>query len=103
MIDDRTLDTILTLGRLDVSSAEKEHFRSQVEDILSYFDLLSKYDTSSVDVDLGEEVGLADLRPDEVRPGFTYSDLDTFAVHFEDHFFTVPRIIEDFLEHKEEE
>ena len=112
MIDDKTLDSILFLSRLTVSSEEKELFRSQVGSILEYFDLLQEYNTEEVDPDLGNSAALDDLRPDAPgvqaadvtqAQGFSPDEVSSFAIHFKDGYFSVPKILDDFLEHKEEE
>jgi len=96
MIDDKTLDSILYLSRLSVSEEEKDHFRTQVDDILDY-------NTEGINPDLGEGIGVKDLREDTPVNGFTVNDIKTFAIHFTDNYFTVPKILDDFLENKEEE
>ncbi|MBN1412540.1 MAG: Asp-tRNA(Asn)/Glu-tRNA(Gln) amidotransferase subunit GatC [Spirochaetales bacterium] len=103
MIDDKTLDEILFLGRLDVSREEKEKFKDQVGKILDYFDLLKQYDTTGVDPDLGEGLKPSVLREDKSKVTFNESDIETFAVDFKRGFFTVPRIVEDFLENRDED
>jgi aspartyl-tRNA(Asn)/glutamyl-tRNA(Gln) amidotransferase subunit C len=103
MIDDKTLASILFLSRLDVSEEEKEHFRKQVGEILDYFDLLKHYDTEGIDPDLGESVTVEQLREDRVKPGFSQKEISSFGIHVSDGYFTVPRIIEDFLEYRQEE
>ncbi|MBN1699420.1 MAG: Asp-tRNA(Asn)/Glu-tRNA(Gln) amidotransferase subunit GatC [Spirochaetales bacterium] len=103
MIDDKTLQSILFLSRLDVSDEEKEHFRKQVGDILDYVAQLQDYETEGIDPDLGKAVTVDRLRADKARPGFTHDDVARFGAHFSDGFFVVPRIIEDFLENRDEE
>ena len=102
MIDDKTLESILYLSRLDVGESEKENFRKQVGGILEYFDLLKNYDTSGVDVDLGNAVDEEQLRPDEPGRSYTEEELEKFAIHFVDNYFSTPRILDDFMGNKEE-
>lgn len=103
MIDKKTLESILHLSRMDVDEADKESFRSQVGHIVDYFDLLKSYDTSGVDVDLGASVTKDDLREDVVQPSYTEEQLEKFAIHFTEGHFSVPHILEDFLENREDE
>jgi aspartyl-tRNA(Asn)/glutamyl-tRNA(Gln) amidotransferase subunit C len=103
MLDDKTLQTILYLSKLDVSDGEKEYFRTQIGKILDYFNLLNNYDTEGIDPDLGEAVQPGDIRADVPEKGLSPEEIDTFAVQFTDHYFTVPKILDDFLEYKEEE
>ncbi|MBN2738916.1 MAG: Asp-tRNA(Asn)/Glu-tRNA(Gln) amidotransferase subunit GatC [Spirochaetales bacterium] len=103
MIDDKTLEMVLYLSRLEVSDQQKLNFKNQIGDILNYFDLLKNYDTSDVNPDLGTEVSEQDLRPDQIQKGFSDDDVKSFAIHFEEGHFQVPRILEDFLDNREEE
>lgn len=103
MIDDKTLDMVLYLSRLEVSDEQKANFKHQIGDILNYFDLLKNYDTTDVNPDLGTEVEEKKLRLDEKQAGFNRDEINSFAIHFEDGHFQVPRILEDFLENREEE
>lgn len=95
MIDEKTLESILSLSRFEVGEAEKERFRSQVADILYYFDLLAKIDTARVDQDLGTVVDSEDLRRDQVREGLSGKQLRSFAVKFREGHFAVPRILDE--------
>ena len=45
-IDEQTLDALLYLSRLSPESTNLEVLRSQVDQIVGYFDLLSEYDDS---------------------------------------------------------
>jgi aspartyl-tRNA(Asn)/glutamyl-tRNA(Gln) amidotransferase subunit C len=103
MIDNKTLESILYLSRLKVTDEEKEHFRSQIGSILDYFNLLNNYDTEGIDPDIGEAVQVGDLRDDVPERGFSPGEVESFAVQFTDHYFTVPKILDDFLEYREEE
>jgi len=102
MIDKNTLNSILYLSRLDVNETDKEHFQNQIGSILNYFDLLKNYDTSNINVDIGKSVNPEDLREDIIGKSFSEDEIEKFAIHFTDGFFSTPRILDDFLENKEE-
>ncbi|MCD6121672.1 MAG: Asp-tRNA(Asn)/Glu-tRNA(Gln) amidotransferase subunit GatC [Spirochaetales bacterium] len=95
MINDKDLNSILYMSRLDVSESEKEKFRKQIGDILSYFDILTSINTVGVDNSVNESIEIEDLRTDEVRESFSPSILKTFAADFLDGYFSVPRILND--------
>ena len=95
MINDKDLNSILYMSRLDVSESEKEKFRKQIGDILSYFDILTGINTEDIDNSVNESIEIEDLRTDEVRESFSPSILKTFAADFLDGYFSVPRILND--------
>ena len=96
MIDDGTLESILYLSRFKVGEGEKEKFKAQVNDVIDYFNLLEKIDTSQIDPDSGALMDPEDLRPDEVQEGLSVERLKSFAVQFRDGYFSVPRIFEEY-------
>ncbi len=95
MVDDETMEKILYLSRLAVDGAQRREIAGQMEKILDYFAILSKYDTSQVDVDLGEAVASDTLRRDASRAGLQPKEVKSFAVQFLDGYFSVPRILEE--------
>jgi aspartyl-tRNA(Asn)/glutamyl-tRNA(Gln) amidotransferase subunit C len=94
-IDDAVMENLLVLSKLSLCPDEKERLKGQLEEILSYFRVLEAYDTGDVNVDHGETVTLSTLREDHTRPGISHSQIDQFAVRFENGFFVVPRILGD--------
>ena len=95
MISDKDLDSILYMSRFTVSKSEKDKFRKQISDILSYFDVLTGINTDGVEDSVNENVAVEDLRADEVRESFSPSILKTFTANFLDGYFSVPRILND--------
>lgn len=94
MIDDKAMESILYLSRLEVGEKDKEHFRSQVDDVISYFNILQKIDTSRVDPDLGAAADMEELREDRRQEGIALQQLKGFAVQFSSGYFSVPRILD---------
>jgi len=95
MVDDETLDRILYLSRLTVEGGDRAQLASQMGRIIDYFAILSKYDTSSVAVELGEAAAGESLRADETRECLRPQEVKSFAVNFLDGYFSVPRILEE--------
>ncbi len=95
MIDDKVLNSILYMSKLKVSGEEKENFRKQIEEILSYFKVLTSVDTENVESAAGEGVSIEDLRVDEIKDSFPLAIIKTFAADFQDGYFPVPRILGD--------
>lgn len=95
MISDKDLNSILYMSRLNVSDNEKEKFRKQIDDILSYFDVLTSINTENVEDSIDESIAIEELRADEVQESFSPSILKTFTADFLDGYFSVPRILND--------
>jgi aspartyl-tRNA(Asn)/glutamyl-tRNA(Gln) amidotransferase subunit C len=95
MIDDKTFDKVLELGRFRVSDEEQKHFKEQIGDILSYVEKLEEVDTSHIDPDLGNAVIPEQMRKDESSESLAQDKIASLTPHFEDGFFRVPQIIED--------
>jgi aspartyl-tRNA(Asn)/glutamyl-tRNA(Gln) amidotransferase subunit C len=102
MIDDKTLQAVLTLCKFSLSAREKEHFKEQIGDILSYVETLNQVDTEGVNPDLGKALESMSLRQDQADPGLSSKQIAGLSTHFEDSFFTVPKIIEEMDEIGEE-
>jgi aspartyl-tRNA(Asn)/glutamyl-tRNA(Gln) amidotransferase subunit C len=95
MIDDKTFEAILSLCKFNLSAGEREHFKEQIAGILSYVETLEEVDTKGVDPDLGKAMEPSGFRPDEQADGMSGEEAAALSPHFQDEFFTVPRIIED--------
>lgn len=92
MVDHETMERILRMSRLSIEEGEAQEIRRQMERVLDYFQILSRYDLS--DVDTGEEVDARRLRDDEAHEGLSREELERFAIHFRDGYFSVPRILD---------
>ena len=96
MFDEKELKNLLELSRLTVASEKLESLSRQLEEILGYFERLSAYDTSAVDVDLGVTVPADSRRSDSLTPGLSMEEVRSFSQTIdEDGFFLVPRILGD--------
>lgn len=93
MIDDKTVESILYLCRFNISDKQKKQFIKQIDEILVYFNILEQVDTTNIDPDLGETIAVENLRQDVVKPGFTQEDINQFAIHYNNGFFTIPKIL----------
>jgi aspartyl-tRNA(Asn)/glutamyl-tRNA(Gln) amidotransferase subunit C len=98
MIDDKTLKSILSLCKFILNAGEKERFKEQVGQILSYIETLNKVNTQGVDPDLGKALEASDFREDKPGRGLQAGEVAALSRHFQDSFFTVPRILEEMDE-----
>ena len=92
-IDEQTLDALLYLSRLSPESTNLEVLRSQVDQIVGYFDLLSEYDDSENPYDAYPSTQAENLREDEIVKGLVISDVKKVSEEFMDGYFRVPKVL----------
>jgi aspartyl-tRNA(Asn)/glutamyl-tRNA(Gln) amidotransferase subunit C len=86
---------IARLARLGVSDAEVEKLREQLSNILENFEALKKVDTSDVPP-TAQSIALQNImRPDEVVPSASQSDVLANSPHREGEFFRVKAVLEE--------
>jgi aspartyl-tRNA(Asn)/glutamyl-tRNA(Gln) amidotransferase subunit C len=89
---------VAELAYLDLSEAELETYRKQLDDILEYAGKLNELDTNSVEpmaqVLADDQTADATLREDLVVPCAVADDILEQAPDPEPPYFRVPRIIE---------
>ncbi len=95
MFDQQELENLLKLSRLSAPQEQLSQLSSRLRKILRYFELLSRFDTTSVDVDVGETVSVSERRADAAVPGLRRDEITAFSETFDDGFFLVPRILGD--------
>ena len=81
------------LSRLSPESTNLEVLRSQVDQIVGYFDLLSEYDDSQNPYDAYPATQAENLREDEVVTGLAISDVKKVSEEFMDGYFRVPKVL----------
>lgn len=92
-IDEETLNNLLYLSRLSPESTDIATLKKQVDEIVGYFDILSKYDDSENPYDAYPSTQADKLRADEVVPGLDISDVKKVTKDFMDGYFQVPKVI----------
>jgi len=89
---------VADLAYLDLSEAELETYRAQVDDILEYIGKLNELDTTNVEpmaqVLADEQTADATLREDVVVPCVVAGDILKQAPDPEPPYFRVPKVIE---------
>jgi aspartyl-tRNA(Asn)/glutamyl-tRNA(Gln) amidotransferase subunit C len=86
---------VARLARLELSEAELERMRAEMDAILAYMDKLRSLDTTGVGP-TSHAVPLRNvMRDDEPRPSFPRDDMLANAPDRAGDFFRVPRIIEE--------
>lgn len=92
-VNEDTLEKLLYLSRLSPESTDMDTLKKQVDDIVGYFDILSKYDDSENPYDAYPTTTAAALREDEVVPGLEMHDVKKVSEHFLDGYFQVPKVL----------
>ncbi len=93
-VSEDTLEKLLYLSRLSPESTDMATLKKQVDDIVGYFDILSKYDDSENPYDAYPSTDAEKLRDDTVVPGLEMSDVKKInAANFMDGYFQVPKVL----------
>ena len=88
------VDYISTLSRLKLPPEEKERMTGELEQIVSYMDILNRLDTSGVEP-MSHVFPLKNvLRPDTVEPSFARPTLLQNAPVPDEEAFLVPKTVE---------
>ncbi len=91
----KDVEHVARLARLELSDADKERMRRELDSILSYIDKLRAVDTEGVEP-TSHAVPLTNvMREDVTRPSFPQSDMLANAPERSGDFFRVPKIIEE--------
>ena len=89
------VDHVARLARLDLSAADKERMRSELDKILGYIDKLRALDTRDV-LSTSHAVPVTNVMRDDVeRPSLPVEDMLANAPDRHREMFRVPRIIEE--------
>jgi len=94
VIDDKTLENIAHLARLEFVDDEKEKIKNDLSRMLSFIDQLNELDTSNVEplIYLSDRINV--LRNDEVHQEITQKEALKNAPLKDSDYFKVPKTIE---------
>lgn len=92
-IDEETLNNLLYLSRLSEESTDINTLKKQVDEIIGYFEILSKYDDSENPYDAYPSTQADALRDDSVVPGLEMTNVKKISKDFMDGYFQVPKVI----------
>lgn len=93
-VDETTLENLLYLSRLSPESTDMATLKRQVDEIVGYFDILSKYDDSENPYDAYPSTDAERLREDEVVGGLDMKDVKKInEKEFMDGYFQVPKVL----------
>ena len=92
-VNQDTLEALLYLSRLSPESTDMDTLKKQVDDIVGYFDILSKYDDSENPYDAYPSTTAEKLREDQIVPGLEMHDVKKITENFLDGYFQVPKVL----------
>ncbi len=85
---------IAELAKLGITEEETERFTEQLSEILDYFDMLSRLDTSAISP-TAQAIDMRNVtRPDAVKPSLSPEEALENAPQREGNFFRVEPILE---------
>jgi aspartyl-tRNA(Asn)/glutamyl-tRNA(Gln) amidotransferase subunit C len=92
-IDERTLENLLYLSRLSPESTNLSILKNQVDEIVGYFETLSKFDDNQNPYDAYPSTQADKLREDEIVNGLDVPDVKKVSENFMDGYFQVPKVL----------
>ncbi|WP_147616004.1 Asp-tRNA(Asn)/Glu-tRNA(Gln) amidotransferase subunit GatC [Treponema pectinovorum] len=92
-VDETTLENLLQLSRLSPESTEMATLKKQVDEIVGYFEILSKYDDLENPYDAYPSTNSENLRDDTVVAGLEIPDVKQITDKFMDGYFQVPKVL----------
>jgi aspartyl-tRNA(Asn)/glutamyl-tRNA(Gln) amidotransferase subunit C len=91
----KDVEHVARLARLELSDADKDRMRRELDSILSYIDKLRALDTEGVEPTSHAIPMTNVMRDDTPRPSFPQDAMLANAPERSGEFFRVPRIIEE--------
>lgn len=94
IIDDKLIEYLEVLARLELTDAEKEKAKKDLSDILQYIDLLNELDTDGV-TPMSHVLPIQNvMREDEVKPSFAREDILKNAPQQKNGCYKVPKAVD---------
>lgn len=89
------VEHVARLARLELNEAEQEAFTGQLNEILSFVEQLNQLDTQAIEP-MSHAIPVANVfRADRVEPSLSPESALANAPDRVDHFFRVPKVLED--------
>ena len=92
-VDGDTLEKLLYLSRLSPESTDLPTLKKQVDDIVGYFEILSKYSSGENPYDAYPSTQAEKLREDSAVAGLDIPDVKKVTENFMDGYFQVPKVL----------
>ena len=92
-IDDKMIDQLAYLARLEFKDDERTAIKQDLERILGFVDQLQELDTEGVDPLIYLSDRLNNLREDKVIPTITHEEALKNAPDADSDYFRIPKVI----------
>ena len=92
-ITPEVFDNLLDLSRLSLEEHERQSIAAQVEQIISYFDILKQFDIEENALQRHQTQEAA-LRSDTIAVGIEQAALKKMTNEYMDGYFRVPKVLE---------
>ena len=93
-VDEKEVEYVAMLARIELSEDEKARYSEQLSTILDFFDRLKEVDTENVEPTSHVLDLVNAYRPDEVRPSLGVEAVLQNAPDRANRFFRVPKILD---------
>ena len=91
-VDEKLVNEIASLARLDLSREETEIFVSQFRDILDYVNILNEVDTENVPPAYLSSTNRSVTREDEIEASIPTAEFLSNAPESKDDYVVIPRV-----------
>lgn len=88
------MEHLKRLARLELSPAETESLKEDINKTLNYFESLNELDTAGVEELVRPVHSVNVFRADKVVPTLNHKDAMSVAVEHEDGYYKVPRTVD---------
>ncbi len=92
-VDDKLIDKLANLARLEFNDDEKEEIKNDLQQMLGFIDKLNELDTTGVEPLLHMSDNINILREDKIEGMISREDAFRNAPLHDDQFFKVPKVI----------
>ena len=91
-VDEKLVQDIASLARLDLTEEETRTFVSQFKDILDYVSILNEVDTENVPPAYLSSTSKSVMREDEIEPSVPTPEFLANAPEAQDGYVVIPRV-----------
>ena len=91
-VDEKLVQDIASLARLDLTEEETKTFVSQFKDILEYVSILNEVDTEKIPPAYLSSTNKSVTREDEIEPSVPTQDFLANAPQAKDDYVVIPRV-----------
>jgi aspartyl-tRNA(Asn)/glutamyl-tRNA(Gln) amidotransferase subunit C len=91
-VDEKLVQEIAALARLDLTEEETKTFVSQFKDILDYVNILNEVDTEDVSPAYLSSMNRSVQREDEIEPSVPTQEFLANAPQAKDDYVVIPRV-----------